>query len=320
MSRPCLIKIKTRVVLAKTGANEALVIGNAVPTIGVEISTEATQIDRSDVYTANGAGLPPIVAGRRFAFTITQELYEDPNWHAPLFKACAVDWANYAAPGGSGELGAVEITPSNHACESSGFAPATIEIVEVGGTTYRATNCTGTFTMTGEPGSRITLTFNMQGDFHQPADTTLPTFTYPNPGLPVLYKNSAIQWGSVPTDLTTCPTFTFTTGATMIDVPSACTPDGGGFAYPVNDVPAQLAIGTVASQKESVQKLWAWAAQGQANNLSAELFRSATSGTLRILLTGATLDDPNPVDLNGFVGHDLALNASQWKLEWIAPA
>lgn len=321
MARPCPIKIKARLVLAKTGAAEELSLLDAIPVSGVDIDTDRTEIDRTDVYTPTGAGKGALVTGRKFSFTITQEAYQDPALHEVLLKCCPVNWSGYSAPDEPGEFGGVTISPASSSCEGDGFQPATIEIVERGGNTYRAESVTGTFSVSSEPGQRVVFTFNLTGTFAKPSDTvyTITDSLYPDIPLPILYKNSSITWSAVMRALNTCPAMEFSTNAENIDVPSACTPDGGGWSYPVNDTPAQLSFSTVLSTKESVSQLWQWAVDDAEHDIDAVIY-SGDDGELSVSMEAATIADPVPVDLNGFVGQDVVASSGKWFLVWRKPA
>lgn len=313
MARPCLIKIKSRAVLAKTGAAETLdLTTDRIVVTGVEIAVEATTIDRSDVYTPSGTGVGSITSGRRTAFTITQEVYGDVSHHLVLLRACPVVVTQTGAD--------AMVEPSESSCEGVGYAPCTIEVIEVGGNRYRAEDCTGTFTLTAQPGNRMIFTFNMEGKFVIPNDSNITTVPIVPVPLPIMYKNSDVQFatGDDMTKLASCPTFTFTPGMEATNVPSACTPDGGGWNYVGGAGPASLAFSGVVSTKESRDKLWKTSvdpADGAGATMFAKLFVDGAKEFL-IGMDNFTLPDPAPTEVEGFTGYDVTFESGQWVLVW----
>ena len=315
MARPCLVRIKSRAVLAKTGATETLDITNdRIAVMGLEVAVEATEIDRSDVYTPNGLGLGSVTSGRRTTFTITQEVYGDISEHLVLLEACPVK----VTTTGDGN-GYVE--PSESVCEGTGYKPCTIEIIEVGGNKYRAENCTGTFTLTASPGDRQQLVFTMEGSFVQPDDSGVTTVSIVPVPLPLMYKNSTVEFTTatgVETPLGSCPAVTFTPGMESVVVPSACTPDGGGWSIVGGTGPASLAFSGVVSRKESVDKLWKTSvdpAEGAGATVVAVLFESGAE-SFSIEFDDFTLRDPALTEVEQFVGYDVNFEGADWVMTW----
>lgn len=311
MAKPCPIRLSTRLVLVRAGANATIdPETDAVAVTGVTVTVEGDEIDRSNVYTATGQGLGPIMTGRRTRFEVTQELYPDFEQHRVLFGACAVTV-------GESDPDMIEVYPSGSLCDGSGIHPATVEIVEVGGNTWRAENVTGSFTIEASPGGVVTITWSLVGEFVAPSDTTYTTLSYPPSALPFIYRDSELQLDNDADGihLATCPAFTFGTGVEEIVVPSACSPNGGGWVYQSPAGPAELALSGVLARKESVDKLWDLDAQGLRQNVNAG-FQIAQTGDkqLVLLMDGATLQDPVATDVEGFAGYDVSIQGPEWSL------
>lgn len=324
MARPCLIKLKARAVCVAPGADVVVdTLLDRVPVIGVEISVEGEQIDRSDVYTPNGMGLGAITTARKTQFVLTQEVYRSVTPHEDLLRACGLTVTITGTPENATAV------PSESTCEGDGFVPCTIEIIEVGGNLYRATDCTGIFSLAGEPGQRHIFTFTMTGHFSPVVDNAYPPLGIPaSPGLPVLYKNSVAQFSTTsPLDpiaeLASCPAYEFSPNVELVDVPSACTPDGGGWDYPVAAGPSSIVFSGVVSRKESLDQLWDLALNPPDDmDFAAALYLQAggspgNGGSLIVQLAGASLLDPAPTDVQGFAGYDVTIQGSSWTIRWI---
>lgn len=314
MANPCPQRIKARAVLAKTGAGALNKDADRIPVAGVSISVDAETIDRSDVYTPDGLGLGSIVSGRRYQFTITQELFANFDYHEVLIRACPVVVTNRNTT--------PTIKPAVSMCSGTGYAPATIEIVETGGNVYHAEDCVGVFTATAAPGNRIMLEFTMTGTFTKPTTDAYGTLSPIVWGLPVTYKNAKTQYfsdkASALIDLTSCPSFTFTPGMETIKVPSACTPDGGGFSYPMGTGPATLAYSGVLARKNADDHLWDESVDGGAGRDLVAILNNTGAPTPEgptIKILDYTLQDPSLGDSEGLIAYDLTFEGA-WELVW----
>ncbi len=314
MARPCPIRINARAVLAKTGENETLDKNDdRIPSTGVGITIESEAIARDDVYTPNGLGLGEIAGGRNFVFEITQELFANFAWHEVLFAACAVERV---------DMGNVPtIKPSVNMCGENSYKPCTVEIAQEGGNVYRATNCVGTFSINADAGNRLFVTFSMRGNFVKPEDSTYTNLSIIDWGPPLLYRGAEITYDSDAAgetlDLTTCPSFTFTPSMEVANLPSGCTPDGGGINYPVGTGPAEFTFNGVLATKNSIDRVWDESTNPvDGRDMIAKLRDSSGSGLPRISMFDYTLKDPTLADQQGFEGYNLTFSSGDWLIEW----
>lgn len=324
MAMPCLIRVNTRAVYAKTeavaGVEATFTSADWITVTDVQYSVEETPIDRSNVYTPTGAGLPPLPGPKRATFQITSYMTEIPSagptaWQLyDLFTACPVSIVDQGSN--------TEIQPSDGGCWGVDVKPCSIRIVEEGtGNVYRGIGCTGTFSLSADPGGQIVVVFSMTGEFVAPSDKTGFDPGIPNP-LPVetaiYYRNALIQHGTGtdndgdlvdPVALTTCPAFTFETGATAVSFGSACPPDGGGYSFVAQTSTATLSFNGVASTTDANQKLWSRSLSGDTFVVEAILSRTpAGVPKLTIGLLQAGIATPALGDTNGFVANTVTFN------------
>lgn len=312
MSKPCPILTNSVFVLAKTGADVVLDKNDdRIFVTEAGYVTESEEIDRSDVHTPEGTGLGPIVAGRRYQFTIVQEVYEDLSKHEVLLKACPVQITR------TNDI--PTITPSVSLCEDSGYYPCTIEIGEPNGNLYRATNCVGMFSIQGSPGGRLQITFNMTGAFSAPIDNPYSNLTPMLPGPPLIYRNALVQYFSAAAtatlNLTTCPSFTFSPNMTQIDIEAGCTPDGGALSYVIGNQPATLAFNGVLAQKNSIDRLWSESINAAGGRVVSANVNQTTSGPI-IKINSYSLADPAIGDTQGLVTANLTFSGGDWEIVW----
>ena len=324
MAMPCLIRVNTRAVYAKTeataGVEATFTAADWITVTDVQYSVDETPIDRSNVYTPTGAGLPPLPGPKRATFQITSYMTEIPSagpalWQLyDLFAACPVKIVDSGSD--------TEIEPSNGGCWGVDVKPCSIRIVEEGsGNVYRGIGCTGTFSLSADPGGQIVVVFSMTGEFVAPSDSTGFDPGVPNP-LPIesalYYRNALIEHGTGfdndgdlvdPVALTTCPAFTFETGATAVSFDSACTPDGGGYSFVSQTTTAALSFNGVASTTDANQKLWSRSLSGGVFGVQAVLSRTpGGAAKLTIVLPQAGIATPAIGDTNGFVSNTVTFN------------
>lgn len=325
MSKPCPIKLNTRMVLAKSGAAAVLNINDdRIAVTEVEVAYESNEIDRSDVYTPLGLGEPSIPSGIEATLTITQELYMSFSQHDALMRSCPV---SVTVVGDE-----VEVTPSKDICDPS-FQPVTIEVVEVGGNIYRVENGTSTFSFEGAPNGRLMIKWEVTGTYVKPDDTALKyagPFSAQTIPMVLLYKNSVTKYQTgvetveedeVPVlkDLISCPSFTFEPEMERVNVESACTTDGRGFHYVVGNGPATLAFDGVLSGPNSKDKVWDLVDNPPEDYIVQTVFaRDANGAEFGVLLGNYKLEMPESADVEGFKGYNIKFQSSDWTVRWEA--
>ena len=322
MARPCPIKTNTRMVLAKSGTDATLDIDeDRIAVTEVEITFESEEIDRSDVYTPNGLGMASIPSGIDITMSITQEVYPDfYDQHMALMASCPVLITNDG-------IDAV-VEPTTKLCEGDGFEPVTIEVVEVGGNVYRLKNGTGTFSIAGEAGQRLMITFEITGEYVSPKDTSTeynPPYAPADIPMVLLYKDSVAEYQTgvdeqdepIFTHLLTCPSFTFEPDMDRVDVESACKEDGRGFSYVVGNGPAVLSYDGVLAGPNSKDKVWDLVDNPPEGWQMRSVFaRDKDDNEFYVVLDNYGLQTPESADVEGVRGYNLSFQSGEWKLVW----
>lgn len=260
----CPIKINAGVLLVRRESTpytgETLTAADAIRG-SVEISVEATEVERT-IATPSGGGLPPLVTGRRTTMTITQELYAPGSLTAPS----AATWESWALFGAAGlqivpsALGQpMFIRPQQSVCVGAGIWPVTAEFRETNGNTYRLTGGTATLAISSDPGGLVQLVWTLTGSYERPVDAT-PVVVSLKTSLPIRYAGAEITVTPADSDIdpyapATCPAFSFDPGLASEAIPSACTPDGGGYSLPLQGSSVLTLTGTAAA-RESVTPWW----------------------------------------------------------------
>lgn len=316
MALPCLIPLKTRAVLVRTQTNTdtgetGLGQADYINVTGVQLEHVATQVERSDVYSPSGAGMPALTAGRNWQFTITQELYLTDvdgvigSWdHAALFRAAPVKLTADAL------AGKVIIQPATGTCRGTDVSPVTVEIIEQGGNRYRSINAIVTqIEIAADPQQRVMITWTLYGDFVAPVDATATSFV-PAATLPVMYRAAVIQWDGDAL-ATTCPAFSWSSGMAQDLIESACA-DGGNFAVGSLDVPPSLSFSGAAAVKESILPAWDMMTSAEQKALAL----SIQSGDVIFKFTPGQLVSVGLGELQRYVGYDLSFEAAgAWSIE-----
>lgn len=313
----CPIKLKTRSVLIRTqvtpGTGETgLGQSDYINVTGVTVSHVATEVDRSDVYTPSGAGLPSIPAGHKWNFQITQELYKTPvvgskaGWqHQALFEAGPFKLTE-SVLGTSG----VQVTQATGTCWGVDIKPATVEIVEVGGNIYRSIDCVvENLEISATPNQKVVLTWTLSGQFVAPVDSTKGPYN-PSSIIPALYRNATLLWDSASL-ATTCPAFTFGLGLSTVEIETACN-GGGNISVADFSEPATLAFSGALAAKASALPVW----DDMLTRKEAPLSLSMESGYVSFTMTPAQLQSVALSEVNSYVGNDLTwANAGVWMIE-----
>lgn len=315
MAIPCLIPTKTRAVLVRTQAVDDVPetgLGQAdyVNVTSVSIEHVATLVERADVYSPSGAGMPALTAGRNWQFQITQEFYKTDvagvvgTWdHGALFRAAPMT----ITP--SSITDTVTIAPATGVCRGVDVQPCTVELYEQGGNRYRAVNCVVTAVeISADPQQRLLITWTLYGDFVLPADAPSTAY-YPATTLPVMYRGAAISWDGDPL-ATTCPSFSWSSGMAQDVIESACA-DGGNFAVGVLDTPVQLAFSGAAAVKESLLPVWDMLTSGAQEPFAL----SIDGGAVIFNFTDGQLVETSIGEVNRYVGYDLTFEAAgSWSI------
>lgn len=314
----CPIRIATRGVLIRTQATPGvgetgLGQADSINVTGVSVAHAATEVSRADVYTPSGAGLPALSAGRRLEFQITQELYRTQvigsvaGWHhRALFAAGPFD----IIPDALGVNG-VRIRAAAGSCWGDDISPATVEIVEVGGNTYRAIDTVVTnLEITATPNQRIMLAWSLVGQFTDPpADSTKGPFT-PSSIIPGLYREASILWGGA-SFMQICPAWTLGFGMTASEAETACV-GGGNISLVDFTEPATLVFSGSYASKESIHPIW----NAMLSNTSQNLELKTDDSYLEVRFTPAQMTDIAITEVNTYMGNDITLqNAGVWELE-----
>lgn len=313
----CPIKLKTRSVLIRTqavpGTGETT-LGQAdnINVTGVSVSHVATEIDRSDVYTPNGSGLPALQAGRKWNFEITQEFYKTPTrgskagWqHQALFEAGPFKITE--DPLGTN---GVKVTQSAGTCWGTDVKPATVEIVEVGGNVYRSIDCiVENVEISATPNQKVVITWTLSGQFVAPTDSTKGPFM-PSSIIPSVYRGASLLWGGTKTS-ETCPAFTLGFGMSTSEVETACSSTGNIMVADF-DTPVELAFSGALAVKESVYPVW----DDMITNREDTLDFKFDNDYMEVKLAPAQLTSVAITETNSYVGNDLTFqNAGVWTIE-----
>lgn len=304
--RPCPTLIRARAVMVRTGSGPVDYIADRVQVIGVTLSSSGDEVDRSEVLDPLAPPRASVVLGRRMAsVTIEQEVYGDLSQHAALFRACPVAVTQSSA----GIAGSVSSSPSARGQR------CTIEIVEVGGNRYRVEDALGVFALSGAPGERLLLTFDLQGELVPVEDAGLAPMAFIMPPAPLVYRNATLLASEQ--TFATCPEFSFDPGMTLGTTDYTCSPDGGRAAFVQRASQAVLALTGVLSGRESIDRHWAAARVPVCGaTLDATVWSDGVSSSVRVELRGCATVDPALAEVEGFAAYDLAVGAASWSVVW----
>lgn len=326
----CPIGNKKRVFYVKTqsafGSGATIAATDALQVIDVQFSVNAEgTIDRSDVWSAFGAGGESITGSLAWQFTVTTELYAPPTngstsgWRMlPLFRGTPSRIVQAADPSGTNDL--VQIFPRSSGCYGEDVFPFTVEIHEVNGAIYRAEDCLATYTLSAEPGQRILMEWTISGTYVDPIDnpnTLTPVYAAAHP---LIYKSSVLDMSYIDPvseeqedlDLPNCPAFTFDPGMTETQIPTACTPEAAPLVFVGHEPPAILTFSGVISEKPSVQPVFRLSRLNVDLDVSfkvADIVQSP-GADFQIVLPKARLAVPELTEVESYMGVDLTLNAT----------
>lgn len=292
--------------MVRTGNGPVDYVADRVQVIGVSLSSSGDEVDRSEVLDPLAPPRASVVLGRRMAsVTIEQEVYGDLSQHAALFRACPVEVTQSSA----GIAGSVSSSPSARGKR------CTIEIVEVGGNRYRIEDALGVFAMSGAPGERLMLTFDLQGELVPVEDAGLAPMAVVMPPAPLVYRNASLLASEQA--FATCPEFSFDAGMTIGTTDYTCSPDGGRASFVQRDSQAVLALTGVLSGRESIDRHWAAARVPVCGaTLDATVWSDGVSSSVRVELRECATVDPALAEVEGFAAYDLAVGAGAWSLVW----
>lgn len=292
--------------MVRAGSGPVDYVADRVQVIGVSLSSSGDEVDRSEVLDPLAPPRASVVLGRRMAnVTIEQEVYGDLSQHAALFRACPVAVTQSSA----GIAGAVSSSPSARGKR------CTIEIVEVGGNRYRVEDALGVFTMSGAPGERLLLTFDLQGELVPVEDAGLAPMAVVMPPAPLVYRNASLLASEQA--FATCPEFSFDAGMSLGTMDYTCSPNGGRASFVQRDAQAVLALTGVLSGRESIDRHWAAARVPVCGaTLDATVWSDGVSSSVRVELRGCATVDPALAEVEGFAAYDLAVGAAAWSLVW----
>lgn len=212
-----LVYVKSQAAVG-TGATIAQASDKAVRVMTCEF-TQAGEglIERDDLTSATGLPASPKQGSKRWDIKITSEYLPfssytdiDSSPLSPLLKACGAVTAVTAVPGATAD--AIKLVFPALFNPPTAPVPCTIELHEIGGNVYRATDVIGTLLLKADTaGARIMFEFTLQGRWVE--DPVASTFTaaladFGADPLPVTFCGATIVSGIRRTDGTTEQTIT----------------------------------------------------------------------------------------------------------------
>lgn len=301
----CPVRINTRLVMVGLGADAVLTPSNHLVFVtGVDIKPEAFDGDQARMLSRNAqVSSHAYITGA--SIVIKQEAYRDFEQHRALFASCGVT--------------VVEDSTGIHISPNGNFTPVTIEVVEIGGTTYRFPYAAGTFNLEATPAGRVNITFQLAAMMEMPDDSvkSWPPITLGDLGVPYIYKQSSVQFklGESDVSLRSCPSFKFTPEIKPTKIPNLASPVAQDFIVPIFDGNASLDYTGVLGSKESVERLWNIATQNGDRYRFLGIFTEQPS--LAVEMTRYRLKDLALSEVEKiFTGRDFKFSTSEWILHW----
>ena len=215
------------------GTDEALrVVGR--PTL--EVRGEGV-IERSDITSAIGPGLKPVTGSRGWRISMQTELYAFSDGTdatssplAPLWNAALVGTEDDGARGKL--VYRAERNATIGTTLGKNLVPFTIQIDEIGGNRYTASDCLCTAEIMFDAGGRVMITWTIEGLWSDPAASTLG-FDTADYGSEQDAPFVAIG-ATLSTDLDdydAISTFSLTTGMALVERTSVAATDGFAPSY-----------------------------------------------------------------------------------------
>ena len=253
------------------GTDEALrVVG--MPTLSVR---GEGVIERSDITSAVGPGLQPIKGSRGWEIQIVTELYrfsdigdDTSSPLAPLWAACGIVTENANS--------STNLTwePTRNytigATVGTNIVPFTIQIDQIGGNRYVASDCQCTPEISFDAGGRVMITWTIHGLWDQPVASTLGVTTADYGADPLPFVAVGATLGTDLADYTAISTFSLATGLALVERTSVSATDG--FVPSFLDFAEPPVIGfTGDSDDESALPIWTEAFAGTASDLDITL-------------------------------------------------
>ena len=175
---------RKRVILIETesGTSEATVgATDAVQVIDLEITPQSSDVVNRDVVRPYFGASEQLLANTKVECTFSVEMAGSGTAGTPPRYSKALEACGMKETIASG-------TSCTYKPMSTGIETVTIHY-NVDGVLHKAINCRGTFSLVAEVGAIPRIDFTFTGEYIAPTDAALPSVTYGDQALPLIFKN-----------------------------------------------------------------------------------------------------------------------------------